>query len=232
MNGEPEINSNRGKIGALPPAIREEVCRRMFDGQTAPKILPWLNGLPEVLKILREDFEGLRVSDQNLSTWRKTGYRDWLKRRERLDRTRELAGYATKLAQANGATIAEGAQAIAGGKLLELLEVLDETLEDEEGKPIGAESLVAIAGALTALRSSEQVDVKLALEKIKVAQKGEQLELDKQKFMRDSAGIALKVLKDKRAQQIESGDGSYEEKIEAMGQHLFPGLWKARHKGK
>lgn len=38
-----------GKIARLPVAIREEVNRRLLDGEPASKILPWLNGLPDLV---------------------------------------------------------------------------------------------------------------------------------------------------------------------------------------
>ncbi len=36
-----------GKIARLPRAIRDELNRRMDDGQTGQELLPWLNGLPQ-----------------------------------------------------------------------------------------------------------------------------------------------------------------------------------------
>ena len=46
----------KGKIGRLPLALREQVNRRLHDGQTAKSIADWLNGLPEVQTILAEQF--------------------------------------------------------------------------------------------------------------------------------------------------------------------------------
>ena len=216
-----------GKIARLPVRIREELNQRLLDGQAGNKILPWLNSLPEVKRILGEDFEGLAVNDANLSDWRRGGHEDWLKQRARIDRTRELARYAAEQSRAGGASIAEGAAAIASGQILELLEVVDEAAE-AAGAKLSADALVKVAGALSSLRSVEQNDVKLSILKKQLKQKDRMIDLDEQRFRQEKAEVALKVLKDERARQIEAGTGTNAEKIEAMGKHLFGELWKPR----
>lgn len=227
--------ARQGKIARLPARFREELNRRLLDGESGRKILPWLNGLPETKQLVDEDFEGLRINDANLSDWRNGGYQDWLKQRERVERTKELAAYAAEQSKANGSSIADGAAAIAAGKLLELLEVFDEAVEDGglkvedgEGKKPAAEQIATIAYALSALRTTEQNDVKLRLQGKALKQKDRVIELDEQKFRRSTAEIALKVLADDRAKAIEGGAGTNTEKIEAMGKHLFGDLWQAK----
>ncbi len=219
---ENSSNTKRGKVARLPERIRDEVCRRLHDGETAAKILPWLNALPQVQRVIAEDFEGLRINDQNLSAWRNTGYQEWVRRRERVDRTRELARYAAEQAKADGSSIADGAKSIASGKLLELLEAVD----DASGQKMAVEELVAVTGALTSLRVSEQNDVRLQQNDRRLKQNDTRLALEREKFQRDSAEIALKVLSDQRAKEIEGGAGTNAEKIQAMGKHLFGELWK------
>ena len=226
MNNDPNITTRRGKIAALPLAVREELNRRLDDGQSRKQILPWLNALPEVIKRVAEDFEGIRISDANLTAWRQTGYETWVKRRDRVAQTRDLAAAAAQFTRAAGASISQGAQAIASGQILELLEMVQEAT-DREGKRLPTEELVAIVGALANLRTSEQNDVRLKQNDKRLAQKDEEIDLERQKFQRESAGIALKVLADDRARQIEAGTGTNEEKLEAMGQHLFGDLWKS-----
>ena len=215
------MDARTGKIARLPLKIREELNRRLLDGESGGKILPWLNAEPAVKKILGEDFEGLAVNDNNLSAWRAGGHQDWLKQREKIARTRELAEYAAQQSQAGGATIADGAAAIASGKLLELLEVVDEAT----GEKLSSESLVNISRALAALRTTEQNDVKLGIAKKQLKQKDRQIDLDEQIFRRETAAIALKVLSDDRAKSIEAGTGTNAEKIDLMGNHLFGDLW-------
>lgn len=221
--------ARQGKIARLPVNIREELNQRLLDGESAAKILGWLNALPRVKEILGEDFEGLAVNDQNLSDWRRGGFAEWEQRRGRLDRTRELARYAAEQSKANGASIADGAAAIASGKLLELLELVDEatTIVNEKGEErLPVDELVKISSALSSLRTAEQNDVRLAQNNRRLGQKDEQIALEREKFQRDTAGIALKILADDRAKQIEAGSGTNEEKIERMGQHIFGDLWK------
>ena len=225
--------ARQGKIARLPATIREELNLRLMDGESARKILDWLNGLPRVQEILKEDFEGLFINDANLSDWRRGGFLEWEKQRGRIDRTKELARYAAEQSKAGGQSIADGAAAIAAGKLLELLEAIDAAvpavaIDGEEAKPLPAEQVASIAYALSALRSTEQTDVKLQLAGKALKQKERQIDLDEQKFRRETAGMVLKCLKDDRAKQIEAGSGTNAEKIEIMGQHIFGDLWKAQ----
>ncbi len=74
-----------GKISRLPWEIREQVNRRMANGQTDKIILPWLNGLPEVQQILKDQFDAEPITEQNLSAYRKFGFRRWELRQNALD---------------------------------------------------------------------------------------------------------------------------------------------------
>ncbi len=222
MAEEPN-NIKRGKIARLPEAIREQVCRKMADGEPGSKILPWLNELPQVIKILSEDFEGLRINDQNLSAWRSTGFAEWMKRRERVERTKELARYAADQAKANGASIAEGAASVASGKILELLE----TVDDASGNALDVESLVKVTTALASLRTTEQNEVRLSQNERRLSQKDEMIVLERERFQRDTCKLFLKWATEKRALDLANSDGSMTEKIEALGQLMFPETWKA-----
>lgn len=77
LSGSPTV-THKGKIARLPYAIRTELNTRLRDGQTGPEILAWLNDLPAVRKRMGELFSGKAVSLQNLSEWRRGGYREWL----------------------------------------------------------------------------------------------------------------------------------------------------------
>jgi hypothetical protein len=225
METQPD-NAARSKIASLPEKIRQEICRRLFNGGRGPQILPWLNGLAEVQKVLELDYEGLSVSDQNLSVWRKTGYQDWLRRRERIERTRELARYAAQQSKADGATIADGAASIASGKLLELLEAMDDLpLKGKDGEKLPVMDLVSIAGALTSLRVSEQNDVRLAQNDRKLKQKDGELALAREKFQRDTCKLFLKWSSEKKALDVANSDAVFTDKIEALGQLMFPDTW-------
>lgn len=246
-------STRRGKIARLPLIVREELNRRLQEGQTGKKILPWLNALEEVKQILGEDFEGLAVNDQNLSDWRKGGYQDWLRktdtRFQRMERTKELAAMSMKLAEAGGGALAEGAASILGGSILEILEQLDDlrtNLDSESLSPGSAgvppagegeaqSKLAAIGNAIndltlavSRLRKGDHNKEQIRQNEERLKQAREELDLAQAKFQRETVGIALKILADDRAKQIEGGSGTNEEKIELMGQHIFGDLWKSR----
>ena len=92
--------TRNGKIARLPRPIRDELNRRFQDGEPGVQLVDWLNGLPEVCRVLAEAFGARPISEQNLSEWKAGGYRDWLARQETLSQARELAADAKELAQA------------------------------------------------------------------------------------------------------------------------------------
>jgi hypothetical protein len=71
-----------GKIARLPMHIREQLNRRLQDGELGTRLVDWLNGLPEVREILKDQFGGRPVSGQNLSEWKQGGYQDWLRHQQ------------------------------------------------------------------------------------------------------------------------------------------------------
>lgn len=66
-----------GKIARLPHGIREQLNRRLHDGEEGKKLAAWLNTLPEALTVLAAEFDSQLITPQNLSEWKKGGYRDW-----------------------------------------------------------------------------------------------------------------------------------------------------------
>ena len=105
--------ARRSKIARLTERTREELNRRLLDGQQGPEILPWLNSLPEAAAVIAAmpSAGGKKVGafdDNNLSDWRLGGYQDWLRRREQLAEMREMASYSMKLAKAAGGESARG----------------------------------------------------------------------------------------------------------------------------
>ena len=226
--------SRKGKIARLPSAIREQINQRLLEGQSGSKILPWLNALPEVTAVLDEDFEGLHVSDNNLSEWRRGGYQDWLRRRDRVDHTRELAQWSLQLAKAGGGNLADGAASILAGRILEVLEKLDELVEaqEQEGDEDPKKRMGMIAGmidgltlAVTRLRKGDQGAAVIQQNERKLDQNDETIALDRQKFQRTTCELYLKWREDERARNIADGPGTNDEKIEQLGQAMFGELW-------
>jgi hypothetical protein len=77
-----------GRIARLPHEVREELNRRLRGGEKARRLVPWLNSLPAVQAVLKAEFAGRGIREQNISEWRKGGYRDWLAQQVALE-----AGY-------------------------------------------------------------------------------------------------------------------------------------------
>ena len=82
----------RGKIARLPREIREQVNHKLDNGLPGNTILAWLNALPDTRALLAAEFDGRRISKQNLSEWRAGGYREWQIGREALEAMRSLVG--------------------------------------------------------------------------------------------------------------------------------------------
>ena len=82
--------TRKGKIARLPRAIRDELNRRLDDGEQGVRLVEWLNGLPEVKKVLESDFEGRAITEDNLAEWKNGGFLDWQAQQETLSLVREL----------------------------------------------------------------------------------------------------------------------------------------------
>lgn len=72
--------TRKGKIARLPRAVRDELNRRLDDGEQGIRLVEWLNGLAEVQAVLKADFEGRPINEQNLSDWKDGGFKDWRQR--------------------------------------------------------------------------------------------------------------------------------------------------------
>lgn len=77
--------TRNGKIARLPRAVRQELNRRLDEGEQGKKLVVWLNGLPEVQTIVAAEFGGKAIREQNLSEWKRGGYRDWQAQQEALE---------------------------------------------------------------------------------------------------------------------------------------------------
>lgn len=205
-----EESTRTGKIARLPASIREEVCQRLLDGQSGPKLLAWLNAHPEVLTVLDEYFHEEPVSAQNLSEWRKGGYQAWKARRSKIDDTKALAQYALRLGEAAGGNLTDGSAAILGGKILERLEAADEKTD-----------LNKLTQALVALRSTDLEARKTSQRERLLNQKEREVSLKEKQFQVRTAEMFLAWYEDKRAAEIAEGKGKTDVKIEQLRLLMF-----------
>ena len=71
-----------GKIGRLHKCTRDQLGHRIEDGEPGKDLVQWLNDSADVQKILKEQFGGRAITEQNLSEWRQTGHPEWLRQEE------------------------------------------------------------------------------------------------------------------------------------------------------
>lgn len=202
-----------GKIAQLPGGVRDELNRRLLNGQLSPLILPWLNELPEVKSVIDERFKGEPVNAQNISDWRKGGFRDWMRSNERIEQTKSMSELATYLARANGGKMSDGALSIVGGHILSVLE--------QTGGVMAPESLGELVKAVVSIKSAEIAQQRADQDKEKIAQTDKQFALEKEKFERLVCGKLLDAAMLAKAQEIASGTGTNEEKIAKLRQTYF-----------
>jgi hypothetical protein len=107
------IRTRNGKIARLPQAIREQLNRRLDDGEPGKRLVGWINSLPEAQAVFKMDYGGQVVSEQNLSGWKQGGYRDWQKQQERRAIVRQLTEDSNELdADAGGVELGNRLSAV------------------------------------------------------------------------------------------------------------------------
>jgi hypothetical protein len=224
LNHQPTMTTSArfitGKIARLPDAVREQLNRRLRDHEPASGLLPWLNSLPSVKKILARFFASAPITPQNLSNWRATGFQRWLAKQIPLDLLKDHSHDARALARA-ARGLASGGAALAADRLFALL-------HPASGQELSHEELLKIIPPIISLRKADQKDLHLKHEKYKVRQRDAHLLLLRDKHQRDVAAIALRVRHDETARLIEAAPIDYEAKIELIGRHLFGEFWQPR----
>jgi len=99
--------ARNGKIARLPREIRDELNRRLQNGEQGASLLAWLNAFPEVQALLARDFAGVAISKQNLCEWRAGGFAEWQARQDTLDDACELAADASEITAATGGKLTD-----------------------------------------------------------------------------------------------------------------------------
>lgn len=184
--------ARQGKIARLPHKLRQAINIKLLDGKLSRTILPWLNSQPEAIALWEAHFEGAPANPQNLSEWRRGGYAEWLQRKQKSENLKTLASYASDLAKAGG-NISEGAAAIAGGKILEILE------SGADSEDLDLSKLVA---SVTSLREMEIENAKLKLSKRKESNREKVIELSIDKFQKQTVTMFMRWARSKEAQAI------------------------------
>jgi hypothetical protein len=207
----------KGKIGRLPWQIRQQLNVRIRDGVPDTDIIAWLNALPETKAVLSDlSFGGRRatvpeITPANLSEYRRAGgpYEEWLSKQERVDAVQTMSEFALRMAQAVGGDVNQTAVAVAGGKILEIL-------EGSEG-----DDLVKYAAALSSLNRSEADKVKAATTLEMLSVRRRQLALDEARFERQTCELFIKWYADKQAAEIAGSTSAPDIKIDQLRTLMF-----------
>lgn len=155
--------SRKGKIARLPHELREQLNHRLADGEPGPSLVQWLNGVPEVQRVLAAGFEGRPISEQNLSEWRTGGYREWQRQQERREQVRQLTEHATELeADTAGLGLGEGLAALLAAELAQSAQALLAEA-DEPAERWGR--LQELLGELARLRRGDHHAARLRLQR-------------------------------------------------------------------
>jgi hypothetical protein len=143
------MKTRNGKIARLPKEIREQLNRRLENGETGKELAAWLNGLPEVKRIMVQRFGGHLVNEQNMSQWKQGGYQDWLWQQEDRSQVRRILAESGDLREAQGnADIADNLGIYVAVELTEAAQRLDQIKDPQKRW----KHFRAMAGELSRLR--------------------------------------------------------------------------------
>jgi hypothetical protein len=157
--------TRKGKIARLPQPIREQINRRLQNGDKNTKITEWLNTLLEVNAVLAAEFESDPINETNLSNWKLGGYRDWEAQQEALAAVRQFGANAAELTQATGGQLADQLALCLTARIAVELQRASSGGDDAAGQLL---RLRQLCGDLVALRKGDQNAQWLRIEREKL----------------------------------------------------------------
>jgi hypothetical protein len=136
-----------GKIARLPQTLREQLNRRLQDGEPGKRLVDWLNALPEVQVVMASEFGSQPVSKQNLSEWKTGGYAEWEAQQQACGVVQRLVEQSSGLRDtAGGGALSERLSVVLLVELArQLPELLAETTEPAERFSILQQGLEKLA---------------------------------------------------------------------------------------
>jgi len=157
------MKTRNGKVARLPKPVREELNRRLENGEPGSRLVVWLNRRPDVQAVLATEFGGQPINDQNLAAWRQGGYRDWVRHQETRDFARSLVEEGQELAgESADAPLSDSLSAQVAVALGRLLREVAEAGEDAGER---RRALLAVARELALLRRCDHEAARLRLER-------------------------------------------------------------------
>jgi hypothetical protein len=179
------MSTRTGKIARLPREVRDQLNRRLQDGEPHTRLVDWLNSLPEVQAVLKTDFEERPVSEQNLSEWKQGGYHDWAVQQEALEMIRQLSADTAELKQASAELLTDK---LAAWLAARYVVVAKSITVSEESDGNDWRRLREFCSDLVALRKGDHSQERLKLEQERLQQLERELELKREDKVQ--AGLA------------------------------------------
>jgi len=162
--------TRNGKIARLPQTIREQINRRLENGEEGKQIVQWLTTLPEVAAVMAAEFDGQPVNEPNLSHWKLGGYRDWQAEQAAMESALQFRSEAAQLTQSGGPQLSDQ---LALCLTARFAAALRHTSGDGDDPAQGMEQLRRLRRDLVALRQGDHNErwVKIQREKLELAVK-------------------------------------------------------------
>jgi len=153
------------KIASLPHAIREQINRRLQNGEAAKEISEWVNTQTEVKAMMAAEFEGAPIVEADLVSWKLGGYRHWEEQQEALEAAVQFGENAAEIAQAAGGPLADHLALCMTARIAVALRNAPCAGEDAAGQ---LQWLRQLVGDLVALRKGNQGAQWLRIEREKL----------------------------------------------------------------
>jgi hypothetical protein len=166
--------ARNGKIARLPRELREELNRRLQDGEPGGPLLAWLNALPAVQAVLAREFGGCAISKQNLCEWRAGGFAEWQTRQETLAQARELAADAQELTAATDGRLTDHLATVLAARYAAALAGCNGEVTDELRRRLRA--LRGLCQDIVELRRGDHSGARLNLERERLEREREKTE--------------------------------------------------------
>jgi hypothetical protein len=138
----PKGRARNSKIARLPAAVRTELNQRLQDGEPPCEILRWLNALPPVKKVLKKQFDGQAVTEDNLSKWRHGGFMGWLQEHATLEAVSSLSSACARMNEDEQEEMTGKLSIVLAARLAAELQRFD-AMEEGEAKSSEWRNLVA-----------------------------------------------------------------------------------------
>ncbi|MBM3862232.1 MAG: hypothetical protein FJ395_21620 [Verrucomicrobia bacterium] len=163
-----------GKIARLPRAIRDQLNRRLDDGERQTQLVEWLNSLPEVQEALAAEFGGRPVTEQNLSEWKGGGFREWQLQQEAIELVRHMDDDAEELNQASNIRLTDLLAQRLAARYVIAAKTLSAANENADGE-LDLKLLREFCSDIVALRKGDHSAERLELERERLELEREQL---------------------------------------------------------